>query len=166
MDHTNEIPIDARVKPKLMPELLRLVEAHRPMYGQARVYRRLALVMSELFAFGRHTITQLLLTLGLTAGEEWSSWYRLFSCQRFDEEKTVEVTVREVLKEVPEPAPCVVGVDGFHVPALQYEDAGKWLDAWAEDGKIRRGSSEAALCGGVMVDAIGQWVQSCTRCAA
>lgn len=128
MDYTNEIPIDARVKPKLMPELLRLVEAYRPMYGQARVYRRvLALVMSELFAFGRHTITQLLLTLGLTA-EEWSSWYRLFSCQRFDEEKTAEVTVREVLKEVPEPAPCVVGVDGFHVPRCSMKMPGSgWM---------------------------------------
>lgn len=128
MHYTNEIPSGASVKPKLIPELLKLVEACQPMYGQERVYRRvLALVMSELFAFGRHTITQLLLTLGLTA-EEWSSWYRLFSCQRFDEQKTATVMVLEVLKELPESAPCVVGMDGFHVPRCSVKMPGSgWM---------------------------------------
>lgn len=116
MYYTNERTKGTKEAPRLMPELLKLVEACRPTYGQERVFRRvMALVLSELFAFGRHTITQLLLTLGLTE-EEWSSWYRLFSCKRFDEKKTAGVMVREVLTTLPESMPCVVGVDGFHVP--------------------------------------------------
>ena len=60
--------------------------------------------MAELFAFGRHTITQLLLTLGLTE-EDWSAWYRLFSQARFVEEKMAEVMVAEMLSEVGETEP-------------------------------------------------------------
>jgi hypothetical protein len=85
------------------------------VYQQKRVFNRvLGLVMGELFSFGRHTITQLLLTLGLT-DEDWSAWYRIFSAGRFDEEKTGEVMVREMVAEVAVTEPFTVGVDGFHV---------------------------------------------------
>lgn len=100
----------------LLPELLRLVEQGKGTYGQVRVFNRvLGMVMAELFAFGRHTITQLLCVLGLTA-EDWSAWYRIFSEERFDEEQTSAVMVREMLSSVAEQAPFVIGVDGFHVP--------------------------------------------------
>lgn len=103
-------------KPVLLGELLRLVEQCQGVYGQRRVYNRvLGLVMAEFFAFGRHTITQLLLMLGITE-EDWSGWYRLFSAGRFDEEQTSGVMVKEMLKEVAETVPFVVGIDGFHVP--------------------------------------------------
>lgn len=102
--------------PVLMTELLHLIEKCESLYEQKRVFNRiLALVMGELFAFGRHTITQLLLTLGLV-DEDWSPWYRLFSHERFDEEETGSVMLGEMLAEVDETAPFVVGVDGFHVP--------------------------------------------------
>ncbi len=53
-------------KPVLLTELMGLVAKCEAVYGQKRVFNRvLALIMAELFAFGRHTITQLLLTLGL-----------------------------------------------------------------------------------------------------
>lgn len=103
-------------KPVLLTELLGLVDKCKQAYQQERVFNRaLALVMAELFAFGRHTITQLLLTLGIT-DEDWSAWYRIFSHQRFDEEKTGEIMLGEMLSEVPETEPFIVGEDGFHVP--------------------------------------------------
>lgn len=102
--------------PALLTQLMILLEKCQSAYEQKRVFNRaLALVMAELFTFGRHTISQLLLTLGLT-DEDWSAWYRLFSCQRFDEEKTGEIMLAEVLAELGEKEPCVVGGDGFHVP--------------------------------------------------
>ena len=105
-------------KPALLTELMLLISRCESAFGQKRVfYRVLALVMAELFAFGRHTITQLLLALGLTE-EDWSAWYRLFSHKRFDEEKTAAVMLREVIAEVAETEPLVVGTDGFHVPRL------------------------------------------------
>ncbi len=80
-------------KPALLTEMMQLISKCEQIYGQKRVFNRiLGLIMGELFAFGRHTITQLLLTLGLT-DEDWSAWYRLFSQGRFDEEKTSQVMV-------------------------------------------------------------------------
>ena len=103
-------------RPKLFPELMRLLAKCEPAFGQKRVYSRgLALVMAELFSFGRHTVTQLLLTLGLTE-EDWSSWYRIFSKPRFKEEEASAILLREMLAEVPEQEPFVMGEDGFPVP--------------------------------------------------
>lgn len=102
--------------PALLTELKILLGKCEKIYRQKRVFNRVqALVMGELFAFGRHTITQLLLTLGVT-DEDWSAWYRLFSQKRFDEEKTGEVMIGEMLSEVAETEPFIVGADGFHVP--------------------------------------------------
>lgn len=103
-------------KPALLTELMHLISQCESACGQKRVFNRvLALVMAELFAFGRHTITQLLLTLGII-DEDWSAWYRLFSHERFDEEKSSAVMLREMLAEVEEREHFVVGGDGFHVP--------------------------------------------------
>jgi hypothetical protein len=115
-------------KPALLTELMILLSRCEPAFGQKRVFNRvLALVMAELFAFGRHTITQLLLTLGLTE-EDWSAWYRLFSHKRFDEEKTAEVMLGEVIAEVAETEPFVVGADGFHVPRCSQKMPGTgWM---------------------------------------
>ena len=114
--------------PALLTELMILVEKCASLYKQKRVFNRvLALIMAELFAFGRHTLTQLLLTLGL-AGEDWSAWYRLFSHKRFDEEKTAAVMLAEMLSEVDETEPFVVGADGFHVPRCSQKMPGTgWM---------------------------------------
>lgn len=103
-------------RPVLLTELMILLNKCKGIYRQERVFNRaLALVMAELFAFGRHTITQLLLTLGLV-DEDWSAWYRLFSEKRFDEEETARVMLTEMLAEVEAGEAFVVGADGFHVP--------------------------------------------------
>ena len=49
----------------------------------------------------------LLLTLGLV-DEDWSAWYRIFSRNRFDEEKTAGVMLAEMLTEVAKTEPFVV----------------------------------------------------------
>jgi hypothetical protein len=103
-------------KPVLLSEIMKVVEKCEKLYNQRRVYVRvMGLVLAELMAFGRHTITQLLLVLGNTE-DDWSAWYRVFSKKRYDEAATSEVMVKEMLAEVPVNEPFVVGMDGFHVP--------------------------------------------------
>ena len=115
-------------RPVLLTELMRIIGKCEQVYQQKRVFNRvLGLIMAELFAFGRHTITQLLLTLGLT-DEDWSAWYRVYSAGRFDEEKTGEVMLQEMVAEVAATEPFTVGVDGFHVPRCSMKIAGTgWM---------------------------------------
>jgi hypothetical protein len=80
--------------PTLLLELLQILEAHRLAFRQERTFRRsVALLFGELFAFARHTVTQGLLALGLTASD-WTGWYRLFSRERFSEEKLASCLFR------------------------------------------------------------------------
>ena len=103
-------------KAPLLTEMMSMVAKCEKVFGQKRVFNRvLALVMAELFAFGRHTITQLLLTLGII-DEDWSGWYRIYSEGRFDAERVGVVMLGEALTEVPPAEPFMVGADGFHVP--------------------------------------------------
>lgn len=119
----NEIPL-------LLQNWLSLLEAHRPAFRQERTYlRAIALVMGELFSFARHTVTQGLLALGLTDAD-WSAWYRLFSRQRFDEERLAQCLFRETLAHVDPQQPYVVGVDGTQVPRSSLKMPGtSWLKA-------------------------------------
>ena len=135
MEDTKEVA----EKPAVLSEVLSLVKQCEGTYNQKRVFNRvLALVMAELFAFGRHTITQLLLTLGLT-DEDWSGWYRIFSEGRYTEAATSKVMLQEVLKEVPADTPLVVGVDGFHVPRCSQTMPGSgWMRGLAT-AKFRPG---------------------------
>jgi hypothetical protein len=114
--------------PKLLKNLFELVEAHRTLFGQERVYQRtVALVMAELFVFARHTVTQLLMSLGLTE-QDWSAWYRLFSQGRFPYERASEVLFGETLKHVGEDELYVVGGDGTQTPRSSRKMEGSgWL---------------------------------------
>ncbi len=101
--------------PSLIKNLLELLRAHREAFGQERVYQRVvALVLAEIVSLGRHTMTQLLLSLGL-GGEEWSAWYRLFTARRYAEDKTAQVLVRETVKHVGEQELYVVAGDGMQI---------------------------------------------------
>ena len=83
--------------------------------------------MAEMFTFGRHTVSQLLLTLGLT-DEDWSAWYRLFSKKRYDEEKASESLLKEMLEEAPADALFVVGEDAFPAPRCSQKMPGTgWM---------------------------------------
>ncbi len=69
---------------ELLKHLFELIGSHRVIFGQQRVYDRvLALLLAEIMVFARHTITQLIMTLG-QVDQDWSGWYRVFSQKRFD----------------------------------------------------------------------------------
>ena len=68
---------DSNQNQRLIKELETLLGNHRHLLKQERVYQKVvALVIAELFKFGRGTMTQLLLVLGLNMCQ-WSSWYRV-----------------------------------------------------------------------------------------
>lgn len=113
---------------ELIKKLFELLKSHRRLVGQERVYQRVAaLVLAEILTFGRHTVTQLLLTLGLAA-EDWSAWYRLFSAGRFAVEKAGEILVEESLRHVGEEELYVVAVDGTQISRTSQKlEGSSWL---------------------------------------
>jgi hypothetical protein len=95
----------------LLAELQQLVQAHRSAFKQDRPFWRAGgLVLGEVFNFGRHTVTQDLLTLGMNEGD-WSGWYRLFSRERFEEEKLSTCLLEETLEQVREDEPYCTALD-------------------------------------------------------
>lgn len=114
-EHTTPRPAEAAVPP-LLAALLPLLAAHRPAFRQARPFQRaVALVFGTLFAFARHTITQLLTALGQTEAD-WSAWYRLFSDpRRLDYDRLTDRFLGEVLAAVPADGVFVAVADGVQV---------------------------------------------------
>lgn len=111
-EHTTPSPASS----SLVSELLALLAAHRPAFGQDRPFARsTALVLASLFAFARHTVTQLLLALGQT-DQDWSAWYRLFSVPRLDYAELTRCYLRQTLQEISAAGPYVAVVDGVQLP--------------------------------------------------
>lgn len=101
---------------EILKNLQDLVDAHRPAFAQERIFERIkALLFGEMLALGRHTVTQLLLALGLSE-EDWTAWYRLFSAERFNEEAVNALLLREVLKHIAANEVLVLGGDGTQTP--------------------------------------------------
>ncbi len=97
---------------ELLKQLINLLQAHRHLFRQERIFQRMAmLVVAELLVFARHTITQLLLSLGRSE-TDWSSWYRLFSHRRFPYERASGVLFGETLHHVAGDELYVVVGDG------------------------------------------------------
>jgi hypothetical protein len=117
-------------QPILLQKLLELLAAHRGAFRQERTYwRAVGMVLGELFNFGRHTVTQTLMALGITEGD-WSGWYRLFSRGRYEEEKTAKIFFRETLQHTSPGEPYVVGTDGVQIPRSSGKMPGtSWLKA-------------------------------------
>jgi hypothetical protein len=114
-EHSTAAPAQPAVPP-LVAALLGLLAAHRGAFARARPYERcVALVFASLFAFARHTVTQLLVALGATDAD-WSAWYRLFSVPRFDYDALTGRFLRETLAEIPAAGPYVAVVDGVQLP--------------------------------------------------
>lgn len=113
---------------ELLKHLFALIAAHRALFKQERVYQRVvALVLAEIFVFARHTVTQLLMTLGMTE-QDWSAWYRLFTQRRFDYERASEQLFAESLQHVSRDEVYVVGGDCTQTPrsSRKLEGSG-WL---------------------------------------
>ena len=113
---------------QLLKHLFDLLRAHRGVFKQERVYQRaVGLVLAEVFVFARHTVTQLLMSLGLTE-QDWSAWYRLFSAGRFQAERASAVVLAETLAHVASDEVYVVAGDGTQTPrsSRKLEGSG-WL---------------------------------------
>jgi len=113
---------------ELLKNLFHLIARQRGIADQQRVYERLELlILAELFIFGRHTVTQMLMSLGLTE-QDWSGWYRLFSEERFKYEVASEGLFKESLRYVAEDDLYVVAGDATQTPrsSRKIEGAG-WL---------------------------------------
>lgn len=113
---------------ELLKNLFTLIAKQEGLGDQQRIRERLELlVVAELFTFGRHTVTQLLMSLGLTE-QDWSAWYRLFSKERFNYEVASEGLFKESLAYVGENDLYVVAGDATQTPrsSRKMEGAG-WL---------------------------------------
>jgi hypothetical protein len=134
-------------KPKEMPALLtelwKLLQGARAVFGQERVFRRgVAAVFGELFTLGRHTVTQVLRTLGETEGD-WSAWYRLYSHNRFDEAEAGGLVLKETLRHVPAGEPYIVTLDGVRIPRTgKHVSGSSWWPA-QNTAPFRRGLERA-----------------------
>jgi hypothetical protein len=103
-------------KGQLLKHLFALLQAHRPIFKQERTYQRVvALVLAELFVFARHTVSQLLMTLGMVE-QDWSAMYRVFSHRRFDYGQASEILLQESLKHVRTDELYVVAGDATQTP--------------------------------------------------
>src|SRR5919204_6664214 len=102
--------------PPLLMELWRLLWAHRAAVRQGRCFDRLrALVLGQVCAVARHTVTQGLLALGLVAADP-SAFYRLVGRARLDMDALAHCYVHETLADVPADGPYVAVVDGVQIP--------------------------------------------------
>jgi hypothetical protein len=114
----------------LLTALAALLAAHRPAFRQQRPFQRMHLLaLGHLFAFARHTLTQLLLALGLTT-TDWSGWYRLFSTPRFAYDTLSRCFLHETLVHLPVDAPYVTVVDGVQIARQSRKMPGT---AWLRD---------------------------------
>lgn len=113
---------------ELLKNLFELLSVQPGIADQQRVRERLEwLVLAELFTFGRHTISQMLMSLGLN-DQDWSGWYRLFSAERFNYAQASEGLFAESLHHVSADALYVVAGDATQTPrsSRKMEGAG-WL---------------------------------------
>lgn len=83
---------------------------------QRRVWQRLlVLCCGMLSALGRHTLSQVIVTIGW--GElDWTAWYRVLNRKRVDWEGLQHQLVAAVRGELPEGAPFAVALDATHLP--------------------------------------------------
>lgn len=111
---------------QLLKNLFNLIDEQHKIADQQRVRERVALlVMAEVFTFGRHTLTQLLMSLGLTE-QDWSAWHRLFSQERFNYAAARAGLLAESLRHVAPDAVYVVAGDATQTPRSSRKMEGAW----------------------------------------
>lgn len=99
----------------LLPELFALLAAHRPAFRQERPFGRcVALVLGWVCAFGRHTLTQVLVALGLGASD-WTGFYRLFATPRLDYDRLTACLLGQTLPLARSAEPYLVALDGTQI---------------------------------------------------
>ena len=101
--------------PQLFPILVTLLQAHRSACRQSRTFWRLcALTLGHVICFGRHTVSQVLVALGL--GEtDWTGFYRLLNRARLEYPVLCQCLLNELVSDIPRATPLVVAVDGVQL---------------------------------------------------
>lgn len=114
--------------PGLLTTFLTVIAAHRPALRQERCYQRFrVLILGLLCAMGRHTLSQVLVSLGL-GDLDWSGAYRLFNATRIDYSVLVRHFLHETLPHVAADAPYLVAIDGVQFPHPSWRLPGtSWL---------------------------------------
>jgi hypothetical protein len=119
--------------PGLLGAVIELLQVHRGAFQQERPYRRaMGLFYAELFSFSRHTVTQELLSLGITEGD-WSAFYRLFSRPRFEEGQLAACLFKETVGHVPRGDPYCVAIDSTSVHRSSLKMPGT---SWMRDSRF------------------------------
>src|SRR5262245_61357007 len=96
--------------------LLGFLSAVRPATRQQRTHLRVAmLTLGGLLALGRHTLSQVIVTVG-AGGQEWSPWYRLFSRSRVRTSLLQRQVLTTLLGYLEPDDPLVVVLDATQVP--------------------------------------------------
>jgi hypothetical protein len=96
--------------------LLAFLADARPATRQRRTHLRLGmLTLAGLLALGRHTLSQLIVTLG-AGQQEWSPWYRLFSRCRVRTSVLQRQVLTTLLGQLGPDDPLVVVLDATQVP--------------------------------------------------
>ena len=94
---------------ELITELNSLLWSFRPCFKQMRVFQRVVLLaIGEVLTLARHTVTQILMTLGWTQ-RDWKAWYQIFRKKRFPYMRLVRQLVAEYLRHVKGDWMVVVG---------------------------------------------------------
>ena len=110
----------------IVPGLLALLEAWRPLFAQARTFRlAVQLALATLCQLGRHTVSQRITLLGAHRGD-WNRFYRFFSRRAWEGARLFDVIVQRALPWCPGRY-LVVAVDdtvvrkgGARVPNVGY----------------------------------------------
>ena len=109
-------PTTSHAATPLLDVFLGYLAAARPLVRQERTFTRLRLLtLGSVLALGRHTLTQLLVTLGL-GDQDWTAWYRLFNRGRIALETGQRQVVEALLADLAPDAPFPVVLDATQLP--------------------------------------------------
>ncbi len=99
-----------------LPTLLSMLRAVAPAARQRRTHTRLAvLTLGNLLTLGRHTLSQVIVTVG-AGRQEWSPWYRLFSRERVRTSVLQRQVLTTILGHLEPTDPLVVVLDATQLP--------------------------------------------------
>lgn len=125
--------------PALLEALVRLLAAYRPAVRQERVFVRFVhLTLGLVLALGRHTVSQLLVALGVSDGD-WTAWYRLFNRARLDLTIVQAILLAQVLSVLPATGPVVGVVDATQLPRTRRTLPGCGYTVQVRTPRWRRG---------------------------
>lgn len=126
-----------------MDHLVATLASARAACRQDRTHQRLVVLsLGMLLSLGRHTLTQVLVTLGI--GEtDWTAWYRLFSTPRVVTSRLQHQTVATLVGLLDRHAPLVVVLDATHLPRSGTHMPGAGWTRAAGTAVFRRGLARA-----------------------